>query len=73
MSGSIFAQGHSLLAFRIGNYRELEKRRIPVLTDVTHCYEELFELAQMFGDKKLEEIVTQIVAEESKVPFESAL
>ena len=51
--------------------KELEKHRIPILTDVTHFHEELLDLAKMFGDKKLEKIVNQTVAEESMTASDS--
>jgi len=44
--------------------RELEKRRISILTDPTYLNEELLDLAKMFDDKNLERIVTTSVTEE---------
>lgn len=44
--------------------RELEKRRIAVLTDTTYLNEELIELAKMFDDKELERILIKSDTEE---------
>jgi predicted HTH domain antitoxin len=46
--------------------KELEKRHIPLLTDVTHFHEELVELAKMFGDKELEKVVNLAIAEKTE-------